>query len=133
MGKVLLFILIMILNFSCEVDNEVQTIYGKWEVISLYNEESIVQENNGNHYILEFENDSIAKLSLDVNNCMTKCAISNYGQINFKIFNCTYMCCDSDFSVNLLEVLKTTKRYEIIDNILSVSGVGEVKLRKMDY
>lgn len=131
--KLFLPSLFMIMSFGCETDLSQETIYGKWEVISLYNYNHIDQEIISDKCVLEIINDSIAKLKLYVNNCTTSYRTINDEDIDFEIFSCTYMCCDSPFSLELKKVLLESKRFEINHNILTIRGMGEVKLRKIDY
>lgn len=130
--KFLFPVVLLLFSIGCETDRSIDSIHGNWEVIGLYNYSNIIQENMNNSYVLNFLNDSIVNLNLDLNTCSTNFKEINGIEINFKTFGCTYMCCDNNFSLELKKVLEKSKRYEIKDNILSISGMGEVILRRIE-
>jgi len=114
---------------SCVKDIEIKSLVGKWEVISLYNEGALSPQNELSEYILEFENDSVFTLKLDVNNCGSKYLDLGNNDIRFESIGCTKICCDTDYADKLLMTIYNTMNFEINQNILSLNGKGAIKLR----
>ena len=128
----LLFLIFSLTIFSCEKDKNIDSIIGKWEVISVYKDSIIVPKNIEIKYNLEFRNDTNVMIALDVNDCWGNYSIILENNINFSDFGCTKICCDSDYALKLINIIQESSKFEISDDILSLQNIGEVKLKWID-
>lgn len=123
----LLFVFSIVLS-GCEKDIVFDSIEGKWEVISLYKNQSYNTEADFN-YTIEFKKNGSVLLELDANYCESKYSTSCDDCISFEGFGCTKKCCDSDYALKLKSVIEESKHYSIDGDILTLNNVGEVKLK----
>lgn len=96
-------------------------MYGKWEVTGFMTVESMAYPTkNGFYPIIEFRDDGSYKLKLDVNSCLGNFALLENNQITLTVSGCTKMCCDSEFSNKLIQMLPQVESYQIESNILKL-------------
>lgn len=131
--NVIPFFLIMLMMVSCQKDkyDSGEVIYNKWEVIDMMSVESVhyAKNNNYNPLIQFFVNGSVS-INLDANNCIGNFALTGEDKIEIMLTGCTEICCDSDFSVKIQEMLSQVKNYSIEQNKLklNVPGWGWINL-----
>lgn len=77
-------------------------------------------------YVLEFLNDSVYTLNLDVNQVFGKYESGENG--NFRLWNMeqTIVCCDSEYALNFLELLKGSGQFRTTGKELVINGEGEM-------
>ena len=117
---------------SCDKNNKnVNDIYHKWEVVDFLSPESLLyaKDNDFNPKI-EFQENGSYTLQLDANNCSGNFILSEQDLINISEVGCTKMCCDSDFSNKIKEMLPQVNSYSIEKNKLklNVPGWGWINL-----
>ncbi len=131
--KPLLFLLSSISYFfftGCAKDVSIDSIVGKWEVISVYKGKAYDNKSN-NTYILDFKDDKNVSIKLDVNACSSEYSANCDDCINISLFRCTEACCDSDYAIKLIEVISESTKYEIKSDILTLRNTGEIKLKRV--
>ncbi len=131
--KQLFFLLSSIIYFfftGCAKDVSIDSIVGKWEVISVY-KGKVYDNKTNNTYILNFKDDKKVSIKLDVNTCVSEYTTSCDNCINISPIKCTEACCDSDFAIKLIEVIGESKKYDINSDILTLRNIGEIKLKRV--
>ena len=131
-------ILFFILSFagifiSCNrTDDVAKDIYERWEILDMMSVESVLyaKENNYNPQIEFYVNGSVS-LKLDANNCIGDFTLTGQGEIKINLVGCTEICCDSDFSKKIQDMLSLVKSYSIEGNKmkLNVPGWGWINLK----
>ncbi len=129
--KQLLFLAISYFFFAgCAKDVSIDSIVGKWEVISVY-KGKVYENKTNNTYIVDFKDDKNVSIKLDVNTCVSEYTTSCDNCINISPFGCTKACCDSDFAIKLIEIISESTKYDIKSDILTLRNTGEIKLKKV--
>ncbi len=129
----ILNILILLAAVSCEKNEarDADYIFNKWEVVDFMSVESMLyaKENDYNP-LIEFLKDGTYLLKLDVNSCSGNFELLKNEGIQIASPGCTKMCCDSDFSKKLNEMLPQVESYSIEQNklILDIPGWGWINL-----
>lgn len=106
--KKLLFILVLAGNFSVSAQLADSTILGEWglfKIIDNLTGEEITppKKKNDFDYSIIFTSDSLVKFNLEVNKCSNNFIISERNKIKFLYYaECTKICCDKEFSQQLL-------------------------------
>lgn len=131
-----LFVLVFVV-FSCDKsETEVRkAFYGKWNVTGFISVESMAYPTkNGFYPNVEFKEDGSFKLNLDVNSCKGNFTLLENNQISISASGCTKMCCDSEFSNKLYQMLPQVGSYQIENNILKleIPGWGWINLESND-
>lgn len=130
----MLTIFILCSIISCNKNNiEVtNTIYNRWEIIDFISVESMMyaKDNEFNPGI-EFHKNGSYSLQLDVNNCLGNFELSGKEGIVLTAAGCTKMCCDSDFSNKVKEMIHQVEGYSIENNKmkLNIPGWGWINLK----
>lgn len=109
-------------------------ITGKWEVRDFISLESMAYEKNDDYNpVIEFKEEGIYNLTLDVNTCTGKYHFNENDELEFAAVGCTKMCCDSPFSKKLTEMLPRITSYSIDKNDLrlNVPGWGWITLKRI--
>jgi len=131
--QILLFILLFGYTFnSCNRHDDVAIeIYNRWEVVDFISVESILYaKDNDFNPVIQFQKNGCYTLQLDVNNCTESFSLSGNEGIEITAAGCTKICCDSDFSNKITEMLAQVDSYSIEKNKmkLNVSGWGWINL-----
>lgn len=106
--KKLIFILVLAGNFSVSAQLADSTILGEWglfKIIDNLTGEEITppKKKNDFDYSIIFTSDSLVKFNLEVNKCSNNFIISERNKIKFLYYaECTKICCDKEFSQQLL-------------------------------
>ncbi|MDO8951656.1 MAG: META domain-containing protein [Draconibacterium sp.] len=130
----LIFISLLILVIvSCDKSetDEKGVIYGKWEVTTFMSVESAAYpKKNGFNPVIEFKNDELYSLILDVNSCSGSFTLMAENNISISSAGCTKICCDSEFSKKFVTMLLQVNRYSIEGNKmkLNIPGWGWIEL-----
>ena len=113
--------------FSCvKEDIYVDITLNKWKVEKIKKQGEMVFIKTNESYILEFINDTIYTINLDVNHCGGKYKIITSGTMEIEDTYCTEICCDSDFAEDLVQLLSKTAKYFGKGNELIFEGDGEI-------
>lgn len=117
------FFLILCSFSSCEKDEKIpKDIYNRWEIVDFMSIESVAYpKNNDYNPIIQFNKDGSYLLQLDVNNCNGNFTLSGENEITLTTSVCTYVCCDSDFSEKIQEMLQHVHSYSIEKNKLKLN------------
>jgi hypothetical protein len=106
--KKLLFILVLAGNFSVSAQLADSTILGEWglfKIIDNLTGEEIIppKKKNDFDYSIIFTSDSLVKFNLEVNKCSNNFIITERNKIKFLYYaECTKICCDKEFSQQLI-------------------------------
>lgn len=126
---------VLLVANSCKEEHFSATdLYQSWEVEGFVSGESSSYEKyKDNKLIVTFNEDQTYYLTLDVNDCGGAIQIINGHQIQLKQSGCTYVCCDSDFSQKLVEMLPQATSFKIVRNRLKlfVPGWGIIELKAL--
>lgn len=96
---------------NCDCDDN---LYQKWEVDGFVSIESrSYSKDNDYSPTIEFKRDGSLTMELDVNNCFSSFELGNSGSIRIEGPGCTEACCDSEFSVKVVETLPLVETYNI--------------------
>lgn len=133
MKNKLLFLLIFIvlLVLSCtKNDDLLQISTTKWRVVKVKEQSESSYTKADKDYIIDFVNDTLYTLSLDVNNCSGNYETINNGAVNINLPGCTKMCCDSNFAEELLQLLPKMTTYSQKRKQLILEGQGIIVLEQ---
>lgn len=114
----------MLVLFSCDKkeNDVVDDIFNTWEVVDFMSIESVYYGKNPDVPVLiTFEQNETYQLNLDVNSCSGGFILADDGNIEISIPGCTKMCCDSDFSNKVAQMLPQVTTYSIEGNILKLN------------
>ncbi len=125
-------IIIFLISLSCNRHDEiVKDIYNRWEITDFMSVESVLYEKDNNFDpVIEFYRNGSYSIQLDVNNCLGGFSLPGNEEVNITVRGCTKMCCDSDFSKKIIEMLPQVDSYSIEKNKmkLNVPGWGWINL-----
>jgi heat shock protein HslJ len=128
--SVVLLLFSLLIIGACKKEREnPEDLLHKWQVISMRRPNSSSQQYPVGTYILRFKTAGSLSFKLDVNSCEGEYAVSEPGQIKINSMGCTEICCDSNLAQELAAVLHHVSTYTIQENILTLSGSGEIKLK----
>jgi heat shock protein HslJ len=119
--------------FSCDKsENECSCdIYQRWEVTEFMSVESVAYpKKNGFNPVIEFKNNGLYSLKLDVNHCSGSFTLTGENNVSISSAGCTKICCDSEFSKKFVTMLTQVNKYSIEGNKmkLNVPGWGWIEL-----
>lgn len=123
-GKILVLISMFIILISCHKDHDStnDSIFQTWEAKSFMSLESVAYPKiEGNRVLITFNQDGTYKLDLDVNHCLGSFTTGFNSQIEIGSAGCTKMCCDSEFSIKLVEMLPEITSFKIEGNSLQLN------------
>jgi len=109
-----------------------EALLQKWQVVSMRRPNSASQQYPVKPYILQFKKDKSLTFKLDVNNCDGAYTVSQPGQIKIERMAYTEICCDSDIAQELASLLHHVSTYQIQEDILTLKGLGELKLKQIE-
>ena len=121
--------LIFLVFSSCKKENpNVSLQDNSWKVVKI--------RKNGDHkfskatklYLIDFTSDTTFTLKQDVNVCEGIYKISGLGKIEMKGLACTLICCESDFAIELAQLIQEMTSYYMKGDYLFFKGNGEIVL-----
>lgn len=134
MNKIQISFIVLIFVFvfnSCKRSDVARDIYNRWEIVDMMSVESVLyaKEDNFNPMIQLYTNGSVS-LQLYANHCIGDFVLTGQEEIKIILTGCTEICCDSDFSTKIQEMLSQVKSYSIERNKmkLNVPGWGWINL-----
>ena len=137
--KRLNFLAILILSLFLGCDKEESRndgiLFNTWEVVDFFSIESrVYAKKDGFNPIIEFKHDGSFKLRLDVNGCFGSFKVLSENKIEIPAVGCTEMCCDSDYSQKIAQMLSKVTSYELDGRTmkLNVPGWGSLNLELHD-
>lgn len=104
----------------------------QWQVISMRRPNSASQQYPVKPYILQFKKNKSLTFKLDVNNCEGNYTVNQPGQIKITRMAYTKICCDSDMAQELASLLHHVNTYQVQADILTLDGLGEIKLKRVE-
>ncbi len=116
--------------YSCE-QKDLDIAKSRWKVKSTKLTQASAIEYSKAEYIMELSNNNKYTLQLDVNQCSGNYNLIIKNGLSFKPVSCTELCCDSMFSVNLVELLPLTKSYILDNDMLTLTGKGVIELVRL--
>ena len=125
---IILFSLLIVKAWKKESQNPADLLQ-KWLVVSMRRPHSSSQQYPVGKYMLQFKTSNSLTFKLDVNNCEGNYTVSEPGKIKMNIQACTESCCDSDLARELQSLLPHMGTYLIQDDLLTLSGSGQIKLK----
>lgn len=131
--KIVLLILVMVglTMWSCEKEkSDIDITSNSWEVVKIKKQGKHTYTKVKETYVLEFINDSVYTLKLDVNDCEGNYTAGGDGKINIESMACTEICCDSELAEDLVRLLPEMTDYYGIDQELILAGEGEIILKQ---
>ena len=111
-----LIILILLLFLGCdkEENKKDEALYNTWEIVDFISLESrVYAKKNGFNPIIEFKHEGNFKLRLDANGCFGSLKVSSENKIEISSISCTEICCDSDYSQKIAQMLSRVASYKI--------------------
>lgn len=138
--KAIFYVLILlgiVLVGSCQdegmaANNE---LYHTWEATGFISLESVAYPKMNNYSPrVTFTKDGKYSLKLDVNSCMGSFEKGENNSIRIQSAGCTRICCDSQFSVKMADMLSKVTSYTIEKNKLQlhVPGWGYVECKLVE-
>jgi META domain-containing protein len=115
------FLLFLSTLVGCSKEKK-EIVESKWEVESIKQNDNSALKTSTQSYILTFEKKKEYYLNLDINSCAGKVNFIGKNTIDFKSAFCTYICCDSSFAEELIEVIALVNKYDINDTKLILKG-----------
>lgn len=91
---------ISFLLFACQPEStDIDLTANRWKLVKFKDSNRASFQKAEADYFLEFANDSLFMISLDVNDCGASYALPAQGTIEMDEFlACTKVCCDSDYA-----------------------------------
>ena len=132
MNKFIIYLgLFLIILFSCEKENvDIDFTVNNWKVVKIKKPDERSYSSTQERYILKFYSDSTCSIVLDRNTCWGDYKNISNGNIEFEVFLCTMVCCDSDFADDLVRLFPEMSKYYGKGNELIFEGHGEIILEK---
>ena len=125
------FFIIFLLSSTCIRDNiKIDLKSNDWEIVKIRKQGEFLYSTTVISYIVKFIDNDNYTIKLDVNNCIGNYNIGSKGKIEIISPACTKICCDSDFAIELMNLLPKMSNYYISGNELFLEGIGEIVLRK---
>ena len=125
---IILFSLLVVKAWEKESQNPAD-LQQKWLVVSMRRPHSSSQQYPVGKYMLQFKASNGLTFKMDANNCEGNYTVSEPGKIQMNIQACTEICCDSDLARELQSLLPHMGTYIIQDDLLTLSGSGQIKLK----
>jgi len=121
---------------SCdEADYCPDLVSTTWEIesYSLYRIPRFCPKESNKYISLTFVNDSLYYLCLEVNGCAGNYSIEKNNHITISPMWCTEICCDSDYSMEILRLLPHCTSFTYCENclVLRFPAKGEIRLKSV--
>lgn len=118
-----LFLISIVVLVACKKDKGIHPdLYNTWEAKSFVSIDSRAYNKNENTKILlTLYKNGTYRLRLDINSCSGEYTVDSNNRIIFSYAACTEACCDSEFSLKLIEMLSKVSSYNIDGNSLQVN------------
>lgn len=109
-------LLLLIITISCEKNqHDSDDIYNIWEAKNFVSVESVAySKEEDNTILLSIEESGDYQLQLDVNSCYGSIIKITKSEIELSTAGCTEICCDSEFSERLVQLLPQVETYSIV-------------------
>ena len=113
--RLLNIILFFSLLISCSEDEiDISNIYNTWSVVSIHTVESINPNLQPDKKVtINFKENNKFDIMLEVNNCGGSFNLTAPDGLSVDSLFCTYACCDSEFSMKFINLLRQTRTYKI--------------------
>lgn len=131
-----LIILLVSLSFiliitSCEKEKvDVLLTNSNWEVEKYKLNVDGEYLSSSESYILKFGDDTGFSIFLDVNGCGGSYSVSANGDLVISQLYCTEVCCDSDYALNLIQLLPKMNSFYGLGDELVLEGEGKIILKR---
>lgn len=125
--------LVLFLFLGCdkeETKND-KALYNTWEIVDFISIESrAYAKKDGFNPKIEFKHNGSLSLRLDANGCFGSFKVLSENKIEILPIGCTKMCCDSDYSQKIAQMLSQVTTYKIDGKTmkLDVPGWGWLNL-----
>jgi heat shock protein HslJ len=124
----LLFVTLIALTGCKKDSNSDVTLFGKWKIEGyVANSSSLAQTATTDVYLTFYNNKTIA-ISLEVNACSGTFSL-DASSLTIKDATCTETCCDSDFSLELMNLIPLVESHHFTNNQLNLTGSDFLKIR----
>ena len=134
MQRYLIIILsIGLISYSCEKgdkDVSIDLSANEWLIVKSKVVGAKKYDKADNEYVVEFTDDSLFVLSLDVNNCAGYFTILDEGKIIINSPGCTEACCDAKFGEELIQLFPLMTDYYWNGKELIFEGSGTIVCEK---
>ncbi|MCC5915892.1 MAG: META domain-containing protein [Cryomorphaceae bacterium] len=107
-----------------------ESLHGVWMVERVQLNQASDWQGSPEKYRFEFGTDKSLTVNLDVNTCQTKFESCTCGSMVIDPIGCTEACCDSEFAVQMIEMMKDVDRYDISSEVLVLAGKGKIELKR---
>ena len=115
-------ILFILMSCHKDSDSEADSIFHTWEAKHFISLESLgYPKIDGNRILITFNTDGTYHLQLDMNQCNGTFQPGSQSLIIIGAAGCTKICCDSDFSIKLAEMLPKVTSFKIDGNSLQLN------------
>ena len=122
-----IFSLIAITFFSCNKEEDSELL-NKWKVEGYVKDSFSLSQTASSDLYITFNKNKSVELSLEINRCGGNFSLDEK-TITISNFSCTEACCDSEFSMELLDLLSQINTYSISGNQLTLTGDDQLKIR----
>jgi hypothetical protein len=114
---------------SCKKDSESSvTIIGKWKVEGFVSNSASASKTVTTDIYLTFYNNKTLNIALEVNTCSSTFSLDNSALL-IESTSCTEICCDSEFSEELLELLPLVETHHFTNGKLNLKGSDNLNIR----
>lgn len=123
-SQTLTLLTFLIVLISCHKDSESasDSIFHTWEVKDFMSLESVAYPKiEGNQIRITYNPNGTYQLQLDVNHCLGTFTTGFDSKLSIGSAGCTKICCDSEFSAKLLEMLPKVTTFKIDGNSLQLN------------
>lgn len=133
----ILVVIILFVFLGCEKEDakRIEALYNTWEIVDFFSIESrVYAKKDGYNPKIEFKQDGSLGLRLDANGCFGSFKVHSENKIEITAVGCTEICCDSDYSQKIAQMLSKVTSYELDGKSmkLNVPGWGSLHLELHD-
>jgi len=115
----------------CKEEEHILVLSGtEWIVEKIKNEGKLSWQKPKETYQIVFVNDSALTVILDVNIWYGTYIFHGAGKMDISMSGSTYVCCDSDYANDLLEIFSNTEEIFIKNESMFTEGKGKLQLTR---
>jgi len=114
---------------NCKKDASADvTLFGKWKVEGYVASSSSLAQTSATDIYLTFNNNKTIDISLEANECSGSFTIEA-SAITILDVGCTEICCDSDFSLELMDLIQLVESHHFTNDQLNLTGPDFLNIR----
>lgn len=122
-----LILLLLLSTMACNPERS-EVTDNLWVPVSMKESDGDSTRTAPREYVLSFNGRRAFEIKLDVNTCQGTVQFRANNVVFFNDVGCSEICCDSPFTLKLLELMQLVNRYQLNDNQLIMTGNDGVQI-----